>query len=1411
MSIIAKITLHIAGIIVALLLVGTTMGAEPLATATRPVPDAAAEILSIPGLRPGIAACVGRGNGELAIGLARGGVQAVHGLAADAAAMEAARRNALAAGFAGQVAIGIQAGTRLPYADDLLNLLVIDNYPALRKSGVTFSEMWRVVGPYNTLVLGGVDDAEALRGELLKAGCAADALHKCGRWHWVVKPLPAVMDEWPERYHDAGHSRVSHDQLVGPATGLRWIEGSIWASSPSGSLGQEILAADGRTFYVEKSYQDPLLADLVARDAFNGQLLWSRKIALSKATDTEWAAASAERVFARLTSDGPVVALNAANGQTLWSSQLHGAFCCSDGLLIVRSDQNHWIALDQSTGVEARRFEVSNSYHDAQAVAGEGLLVALEAGPAEIADAQHVDDPPWRADLFKQNRLARGSLVCFSLKTGDRVWKQPNVGDGWPYWLCKGLVMTRNNSGKMNVFAASDGAYHWSQAMGTKMFGWTAAFYMGDTIWGYIPQHSWYQAYDPATGTVRKTDGGRAKEFGRCAEDIATDRWILGQELQITDFAEGRTYDQFFTRAACATGYTPAYGLFYNHTHTCSCTDYIRGIEGISCVPAPKVDIVADPLVEHGPAYGQALSASNSTAEDWPTYRHDAFRSSGCETAVSAAATAQWSTTLAAPLSSPVVVGGVAYVACIDQHRLVAMDVRNGKILWDYLAGGRIDTPPTIYRGLALFGCRDGLLYAVRATDGQLAWRVRLAPEDRYISVRGRLESAWPLFGAVLVDHDMIWATAGRHGDADGGVWAATLDPATGRVLWRQNFHGYPPYRDQSTTRLIEARGKIPDAPTDAAMAAADPKFVAAMGHTFSNDVLISDGKTIFLGGLGIDAATHKAGPPVGQAIFTNGVTMPVDTMLWGVYWDRLSWTFAGKADSPAWMSIRAKDVPLGNLISIARNTAYCAKFPNIISAKPLESGPGWSTSLDGKGFMMKAMIAAGDRLVVGNRIEGPDKSSLGEIRVLSASNGKELGRTMLPVPPRFDGLAVGSGVLVVSLEDGKVVCFPAQPANAAPPVLAIKPPPATRPAMGAIAAVLPMDDARTKLLRGTKLPIETGTDVLAAMADGKFAVVIADADLTMLKNLAAPPDALKAFTARGGWLVLWGLEPAGLASFNQIVGVEHLLRPVELEKVSLANGTDLLPGCTNEDVAIEGTEGDGSGQHYPALDAWYGAVDYDDIAPFCTLPGPEFWGRPGGKPMTDRWPRNMVNGFTNENWRLQFVFDLDKGGHTSIPMRLPRRETVTGFGFYPGPYGQVRRVRLVSDVPGVAPAEVTLAAVAGRQDFKIPPMAADNITVELVDWEPSVKVPVIGIANLWLPVQRSDDFRQRVHPLLNPGLLVSYPRGRGGIVLSQVRPRPIDVVKETRREVVELLAREEAKKRALMSCLLQSLAVTDK
>ena len=69
---------------------------------------------------------------------------------------------------------------------------------------------------------------------------------------------------------------------------------------------------------------------------------------------------------------------------------------------------------------------------------------------------------------------------------------------------------------------------------------------------------------------------------------------------------------------------------------------------------------------------------------------------------------------LGGKLTSPVIGSGRVLVAAVDQHTIHALDPETGRPLWQYSAGGRIDSPPAIVGDLAVFGCADGSIYCLR-------------------------------------------------------------------------------------------------------------------------------------------------------------------------------------------------------------------------------------------------------------------------------------------------------------------------------------------------------------------------------------------------------------------------------------------------------------------------------------------------------------------------------------------------------------------------------------------------------------------------------------------------------------------------------------------------------------------------
>ncbi|MFO7958277.1 MAG: glycoside hydrolase family 2 TIM barrel-domain containing protein [Candidatus Brocadiia bacterium] len=329
-------------------------------------------------------------------------------------------------------------------------------------------------------------------------------------------------------------------------------------------------------------------------------------------------------------------------------------------------------------------------------------------------------------------------------------------------------------------------------------------------------------------------------------------------------------------------------------------------------------------------------------------------------------------------------------------------------------------------------------------------------------------------------------------------------------------------------------------------------------------------------------------------------------------------------------------------------------------------------------------------------------------------------------------------------------------------------------------AAAVPADGRKRELLDRIGLAYDLVDDPLSAVTSGWHRVVVVDATPRNLGRLASDPAAVREFTRSGGWLMLWGVTPEGLEDFNTLVGVEHIMRPFRQERVTLRLPADrLASGLSQRDVAMT------TGRKYnrfmeteiPADDAFSYVVDYNDIAPFAEWPSPEYFKHFDEDPLNNgHHPLNMLNGMTSRDyWKFIFYLHLFDDPPTEWTIELPRRERVTGLSIVPNAsYHHLRELSLRFDGRQEDAVTIELAPYGGegppeRQDFDFEPRAAREVTFELEDWDPTGNQDVVGIDNLWLRVDRPEEFYRRVKPLLNVGALVRYPQGEGGIVLNQV------------------------------------------
>jgi len=142
-----------------------------------------------------------------------------------------------------------------------------------------------------------------------------------------------------------------------------------------------------------------------------------------------------------------------------------------------------------------------------------------------------------------------------------------------------------------------------------------------------------------------------------------------------------------------------------------------------------------------------------------------------------------WEADLGGKLSSVTIAQGKVFVAAVDRHTVHALAVDTGKQLWQFTAGGRVDSPPTYDEGRVLFGSADGWVYCVRASDGQLIWRFMGALADRRIVSYEQIESLWPIHGSILVQDGIALFVAGRSIFVDGGMRLYRLNAKTGALI----------------------------------------------------------------------------------------------------------------------------------------------------------------------------------------------------------------------------------------------------------------------------------------------------------------------------------------------------------------------------------------------------------------------------------------------------------------------------------------------------------------------------------------------------------------------------------------------------------------------------------------------------
>ncbi len=958
------------------------------------------------------------------------------------------RETLVKAGLHGQITVGQWQSGTLPFVDNFVNLLIIE-----RGDELTRDEILRVLAPEGTALL----DSETF-----------------------VKPRPDTMDDWPHQLYDAAGNAVSKDKaLKPPLQHLQWVGGPRWSRHHDKmSSVSACVSGDGKLFYIfdEGSTYSPYLPchwKLIARDAFNGVVLWKQPIdqwsgnlyGLKSGPSTlpRRLVVAGNQVVVTLGIQAPVSVIAADTGeilQTIAGTENTEEIIHEDGLLYLVADTNEekeefqngprmnyprgrWIArpkqvlccdLDQGKVLWNKTFDwvapstLSTSRGKVYFFDGQNV-VALSREDGSVL-WKSAELPMWKemATYYAPKLVVRGGVVMF-------------VGG-------EGYVPHRGTAeGQVAGLSTENGEVLWTAKHPSGGYQSPSDLLMIDgKMWGANVTSGSTQS-PTGTGDVVARNPGSGKEevkfkdipaywfHHRCYPAKATEDYLIMSRTgtEFVDIKTGEWTLHHWVRGACLYGIMPANGLLYAPQHPCSCYIGAKMYGLTALAPAGTSQRVLQPIPDDqrlttaGDALATFPGQQAQEQGEWPTYRGDIARS-GLVAGINEPGKLKWSVQLPGKLTPPVIAGEKVLVADKDNPALYAFAADTGEPAWQFVPGGRIDSSPAIYKGLVYFGATDGFVYCLDATDGTLRWKYQAAPALANHMFLERMETTHPVHGNVLVMNDRLYTVAGRSMFTDGGIRFLILDALTGRKIKEHIMDDKVPGTDEP----LQMRHEILNMP----MAL--------------SDLLSSNGKKIFMryqpfdlegnrldlmfdgGRYGYEPNTYgpdmtaihsKLGDPQkGEDAHLFSGTGFVDDSWWHrTYWiygryhasGHSGYTQAGKQGAPAGRMITFDKDRIYTWGRLKRYFRWSEEYVYHLHAKDYEYQDQWSVMLP---ILVRAMVASDDRLFV----LGPDEL-LRQDEIKRRITEEEVQAIMAEQERALNGKS-GTTLLAVDKQSGKIL-----------------------------------------------------------------------------------------------------------------------------------------------------------------------------------------------------------------------------------------------------------------------------------------------------------------------------------------------------------------------------------------------------
>ena len=1046
----------------------------------------ARKVVDASGVAGGLIVHVGCGEGQQTAALRVNDSYQVFGLDRDAAKIAAGRKKLVEAGKYGPIALDAWRGKQLPFKSDTVNLLVVSDGGWQAPSG----EVARVLAPR-----GVVDDWPQYLHDGGNNAVAADK--RAGppkAMQWDCGPT------W-SRHHD----RLSSVSAVVVEKGrLLWI---IDLGSPHAPFL-------------------PSRWLLEARDAWSGTRLWRRDIPKwwpvmypFKSMPSQLPrrlAADGERVYVTLDIAAPVSVLDAKTGktlQTLAGTERTEEMVFGNGVLITvtggqgRTKPYRLFPKGEVVGLNeeaerARRFEDGWDKKERD-------LIALDMVTGRERWRKRTPVVPMSpASTEKGVFIHDGkSIVCYDPKSGNERWRSEPVTVPGSIPVCYGATLVqhgdrlyfaigditynrwdRRKKGEQKIkphilaLNVSDGSTVWK---GDYSEGGHYCpddlFVIGDSVWyvgnkGGPKEQRGIVRRSVATGEITKLLRADYGFHQRCYRNKATERFVIQSNtgLAFYDVANFKQTKLTWARGACGFGFFAANGFLYVPPQPCAC--YIEAKQtGLSVLGARVPGHEKTPRLEKGPGFSSVGGSDGSVgsdgsdrsgtaaAQDWPTYRGDNSRSGFTTQKIGTPLSEGWKVKLGGKLSRLTCANGTLYVAAVDRHQLYALDAAKGQVKWSYIAGGRIDSPPTLHAGRVYFGSHDGWVYCLRQSDGKLVWRFRAALDDRKLMSYDQVESVWPVPGSVTIRDGVLYTVAGRSMFLDRGIRLCRIDPMSGELLG-EKVHG------SRNPRANWPKDKIAGINTSHTMPVALP------------DILVSGRDALFMRSqqFELDGTRKAAMPEVQKKYLTDPHLFVTTGFVDDNSFHRSVWIYSQySAAGPMNWGYAAWRFPAGTILCLDKDNVYgyghtlfsygtprkyrlfsAPKNPPPEPKKPAPKGKkgrrrrgprlktrfNWQQPIP---FHARALVVADKTIfAVGpptvlvehdafklwpdekyvKQAEEDDKALKGEkgaqLWAVSTETGEKVSELQLPAVPVFDGLIAARGRLYLSSTDGSVSCL---------------------------------------------------------------------------------------------------------------------------------------------------------------------------------------------------------------------------------------------------------------------------------------------------------------------------------------------------------------------------------------------------